>query len=385
MRCLAAAPLLLVLLPLVSPPRRSDGQDLGNLLSPGKLSKPHAKLEGLDNCQKCHEPGRKVTAEKCLACHQPVAERIAAKKGVHRDVRGDCVSCHVEHAGVDAELRPFDPKTFDHKAETGIRARRPARDDRRQVPELPQDAVVPDRAAGLRFVPRGQAQGPPRARLRELPLDGRPLQGRREDLRPLEGRLPADRRPRDDPLRVLPQDARLPHREVRRLQRLPPGSARQAARRLRVVPHDGDLPRRTAHRARQDRLPAGRQACPGPLRDLPRQAADEGPPEGRQVRRLPRGPAQGGLQGRRLRVLPQGDRLQAGGAVRPRAEDGLRPRRRPRDGRRARPATRARRSRRERPPRRPPWTSAARRRTARAATATSTRASSASGARAATR
>ena len=119
-RLLAAAPLLLVLVPLISSPRPTGGQDLGNLLSPGRLSKAHAKLEGLDNCQKCHEPGRKVTAEKCLACHQAVAERIAAKKGVHKDVKGDCVSCHVEHAGVDAELRPFDPKKFDHAAETGF-------------------------------------------------------------------------------------------------------------------------------------------------------------------------------------------------------------------------------------------------------------------------
>ena len=120
LRLLAFAPLLLCLAPLFSPPRHSDGQDLGNLLSPGKLSKAHSQLEGIDNCQKCHEPGRRVTAEKCLACHKPVAERIAAKKGVHRDVKGDCVSCHVEHAGVNAELRPFDPKKFDHLKETGF-------------------------------------------------------------------------------------------------------------------------------------------------------------------------------------------------------------------------------------------------------------------------
>ena len=34
-----------------------------------------------------------------------MAERIRLKKGVHRDVTGDCAACHVEHAGVDAELR----------------------------------------------------------------------------------------------------------------------------------------------------------------------------------------------------------------------------------------------------------------------------------------
>jgi hypothetical protein len=114
----AAAPLLLAVLLLVPAPE--GAQQVGSLLSPGKLSKPHAKLEGLENCEKCHEPGKQVTAEKCLACHKPVAERIAAGKGVHRDVKGDCVSCHVEHAGVSAELRPFDPKRFDHKAETGF-------------------------------------------------------------------------------------------------------------------------------------------------------------------------------------------------------------------------------------------------------------------------
>ena len=87
---------------------------LGSLISPGPLAAPHAKLEGAANCTKCHEQGRKVTAQKCLACHQPVAERIARKIGVHRNVTADCVSCHSEHAGVNGVLRPFDPARFDH-------------------------------------------------------------------------------------------------------------------------------------------------------------------------------------------------------------------------------------------------------------------------------
>ncbi|TAM44077.1 MAG: hypothetical protein EPN53_17190, partial [Acidobacteria bacterium] len=98
----------------------ATGQGLGALVSPGPLSKAHAKLEGIENCQKCHEPGRKVTAERCLACHKPIAERIAAKKGVHRDVKGDCVSCHIEHAGRDADIRPVDHKGFNHLEETGF-------------------------------------------------------------------------------------------------------------------------------------------------------------------------------------------------------------------------------------------------------------------------
>lgn len=93
---------------------------LGALVSPGRLHKAHASLEGVSNCLQCHSKGRQVAAEKCLACHKPVAQRIAAKKGVHRNVAGDCVSCHVEHAGPDAELRPFDQAKFDHGRDAGF-------------------------------------------------------------------------------------------------------------------------------------------------------------------------------------------------------------------------------------------------------------------------
>lgn len=93
---------------------------LGALLSPGRLSKAHANLEGIKSCTQCHEQGNKVTAAKCLACHKPVAERIARKMGVHKNVKAECVSCHAEHAGVDGELRPFDTARFDHSGVTGF-------------------------------------------------------------------------------------------------------------------------------------------------------------------------------------------------------------------------------------------------------------------------
>jgi len=98
---------------------RAEAQ-LGALLSPGQLSKPHAELEGIANCQKCHEQGRKTTPEKCLTCHAPVADRIARRVGVHRDVKADCAVCHSEHAGIDGELRPFDVRKFDHAAGAGF-------------------------------------------------------------------------------------------------------------------------------------------------------------------------------------------------------------------------------------------------------------------------
>lgn len=93
---------------------------LSALVSPGPLARPHASLEGIANCSKCHESGRRVTADKCLACHRPIAERAARRKGIHQDAKADCVQCHSDHAGLDGVLRPFDEKRFDHAATAGF-------------------------------------------------------------------------------------------------------------------------------------------------------------------------------------------------------------------------------------------------------------------------
>ena len=102
---------------ILATPRESLAQ-LGALVSPGRLSRAHASLEGINSCLQCHTAGRGVSAQKCLICHKPVAERIARKQGVHRAVTTDCVTCHVEHAGVDAELRPFNTQRFNHATDT---------------------------------------------------------------------------------------------------------------------------------------------------------------------------------------------------------------------------------------------------------------------------
>ncbi len=95
------------------------GEQLGALVSPGRLSQPHANLEGIRSCDKCHEAGQRVTAAKCLSCHTPIAERIRARRGVHKSVQGDCVTCHAEHQGASGELRPFDTARFDHARDAG--------------------------------------------------------------------------------------------------------------------------------------------------------------------------------------------------------------------------------------------------------------------------
>ena len=38
-------------------------------ISPGPLSRAHAKLEGSTHCLDCHDPQKGVDAGKCLACH----------------------------------------------------------------------------------------------------------------------------------------------------------------------------------------------------------------------------------------------------------------------------------------------------------------------------
>ncbi len=87
-------------------------------ISPGLLSRAHAKLEGSTRCLDCHDPDKGVAPAKCLACHKPLQERVAAGKGLHaRPEYRDCKTCHVEHQGVDYELvwwGKAGKKAFDH-------------------------------------------------------------------------------------------------------------------------------------------------------------------------------------------------------------------------------------------------------------------------------
>jgi hypothetical protein len=91
-------------------------------ISPGPLARGHASLEGSHNCLKCHASGKACPPEKCLGCHKPLAERIAAGKGLHaREDYKDCKTCHIEHQGVDAPLAWWGKagrEAFDHRLTT---------------------------------------------------------------------------------------------------------------------------------------------------------------------------------------------------------------------------------------------------------------------------
>jgi hypothetical protein len=89
--------------------------------SPGLLSEAHAGFDDPDSCENCHNDDYEVEGDRCLICHDRIAARMDADKGVHRDVTvDDCAVCHPEHGGRDAEMLPIDRDDFDHATETGF-------------------------------------------------------------------------------------------------------------------------------------------------------------------------------------------------------------------------------------------------------------------------
>ncbi len=91
---------------------------LEQLVSPGKLSRPHEKQEA--TCSVCHESFNKgAQTAKCLECHKDINWDVRNKRGYHGRspaVTGvECKTCHTEHEGRDARIVRIDQKTFDHR------------------------------------------------------------------------------------------------------------------------------------------------------------------------------------------------------------------------------------------------------------------------------
>lgn len=91
--------------------------DSNGQISPGKLSKAHAHLEGISNCTQCHDLGNKVPDQKCLDCHNEIDDLIQSNRGFHvsSEVSSkNCIECHNEHHGKKFNMVRFDEEAFDH-------------------------------------------------------------------------------------------------------------------------------------------------------------------------------------------------------------------------------------------------------------------------------
>ncbi|MEQ1694168.1 MAG: cytochrome c3 family protein, partial [Gemmatimonas sp.] len=117
-RCgLALALAVMTMLLVMALPRSASGQ-----ISPGKLARAHASLEGSSQCVQCHSLSRAPMATSCLNCHKDVKALIDQKRGYHARLtatqRQECSSCHPDHAGVDFAMIAWPgagKAKFDHK------------------------------------------------------------------------------------------------------------------------------------------------------------------------------------------------------------------------------------------------------------------------------
>lgn len=92
--------------------------DFEKLVMPGPVSQVHAEIEG--DCASCHETfERGQQGDRCLGCHEAVAEDLRDETGLHgRDprVRGSlCRDCHSEHQGRDGDILGFNRESFQHR------------------------------------------------------------------------------------------------------------------------------------------------------------------------------------------------------------------------------------------------------------------------------
>jgi len=115
LRSLLTRALMVTILTLPAIPGR--GANLEQLLMPGPVSRAHAKTES--QCSACHDrTDRSRQRPLCLACHKDVAADLQAHTGFHGRApvvaRGQCVGCHSEHLGRDADIVHLSRVSFDH-------------------------------------------------------------------------------------------------------------------------------------------------------------------------------------------------------------------------------------------------------------------------------
>lgn len=92
-----------------------------DIFSPGDLARPHASLEGISQCTRCHPAGGQLTQERCVDCHTELKPRIEKGFGFHGHIPTEkraCEGCHPDHRGRSFEMIDWGPKGqagFDHQ------------------------------------------------------------------------------------------------------------------------------------------------------------------------------------------------------------------------------------------------------------------------------
>ncbi|MDH4099557.1 MAG: hypothetical protein OEV28_03150 [Nitrospirota bacterium] len=93
---------------------------LGQVASPGLLSKPHKDLESIDRCGKCHELNISIPNDNCLECHKMILKMARQQRGLHGKTKELCIKCHLEHKGLEFDISGLKEDDFDHKGKTGF-------------------------------------------------------------------------------------------------------------------------------------------------------------------------------------------------------------------------------------------------------------------------
>ena len=87
---------------------------VSDAVSPGPLAEAHADLEGVTRCNECHSWLGGTPDAACLACHEEIGKRMAARTGHHGRLEGRCADCHADHRGADVDLLGLDHGSFAH-------------------------------------------------------------------------------------------------------------------------------------------------------------------------------------------------------------------------------------------------------------------------------
>jgi len=96
----------------------ADAAGLERLFMPGRVIEGHADVE--DDCGACHDASSdKASASLCASCHEDVAADRKAQSGFHgrfpASQENECVTCHTDHEGRDADIVALNSGLFDHR------------------------------------------------------------------------------------------------------------------------------------------------------------------------------------------------------------------------------------------------------------------------------